>query len=42
MSEDPSNGVRSSRRGSEAFNRGDTDGVLAIFDPDVETHIDPG
>ena len=26
--------------GMEAFNRGDADGVLAIFDPDVETHID--
>jgi ketosteroid isomerase-like protein len=27
-------------KGMEAFNRGDTDGVLAIFDPEVETHID--
>ena len=26
--------------GMEAFNRGDDDAVLAIFDPDVETHID--
>ena len=27
--------------GMGAFNRGDADAVLAIFDPDVETHIDP-
>jgi ketosteroid isomerase-like protein len=26
--------------GMAAFNRGDVDGVLAILDPDVETHID--
>jgi ketosteroid isomerase-like protein len=27
--------------GMDAFNRGDTEAVLAILDPDVETHIDP-
>jgi ketosteroid isomerase-like protein len=27
--------------GIEAFNRGDVDTVLALLDPDVETHVDP-